>query len=91
MKNKVSKIIFISSLIISEELNNIKKNLIELDKLFSCLDYTKYMFINQKDIIQRCSNYIILRTGNTYGYIEDDKRMFNVPNFFLPLIPKMAI
>jgi UDP-glucose 4-epimerase len=79
---KDSKIIFISSHIVFEGLNKIKKNLIESDKLFPNLDYAKCKVINENDIIQSGLNYIILRPGTAYGYTGDDKRMFNMPNLF---------
>lgn len=79
---KESKIIFISSHIVFEGLNNIKKNLIESDKLSPSLDYAKCKVINEKDIINSDLNYIILRPGTAYGYTGDTKRMFNMPNLF---------
>lgn len=79
---KESKIIFISSHIVFEGLNKIKKNLIESDKLSPSLDYAKCKVINEKDIIKSDLNYIILRPGTAYGYTGDNKRMFNMPNLF---------
>jgi nucleoside-diphosphate-sugar epimerase len=79
---KDSKIIFISSHIVFEGLNRIRKNLIESDKLSPSLDYAKCKAINEKDIKKSGLNYIILRPGTAYGYNGDNKRMFNVPNLF---------
>jgi len=79
---KESKIIFISSHIVFEGLNNIKKNLLESDKLSPSLDYAKCKVINEKDIIKSDLKYIILRPGTAYGYTGDNKRMFNMPNLF---------
>jgi len=79
---KESKIIFISSHIVFEGLNRIRKNLIESDKLSPSLDYAKCKVINEKDIIKSDLNHIILRPGTAYGYTGDNKRMFNMPNLF---------
>ena len=79
---KDSKIIFISSHIVFEGLNRIRKNLIESDKLSPSLDYAKCKAINEKDIKKSGLNYIILRPGTAYGYNGDNERMFNMPNLF---------
>jgi UDP-glucose 4-epimerase len=79
---KNSQIIFISSHIVFEGLNKIKKNLIESAKLYPSLDYAKCKVINEKDIIKSGLSYIILRPGTAYGYTGDNKRMFNMPNLF---------
>ncbi len=76
------KIIFPSTHVVFEGLNEQKKNLKEDDKTSAILSYAKSKVQNEKDIIKSGKEYIILRLGSVYGYSLDTMRINIMPNLF---------
>ncbi len=76
------KIIFPSTHVVFEGLDEQKENLREDDKTSATLSYAKSKVQNEKDIIKSSKEYIILRLGSVYGYSLDTMRINIMPNLF---------
>jgi nucleoside-diphosphate-sugar epimerase/quercetin dioxygenase-like cupin family protein/SAM-dependent methyltransferase len=76
------KLIFPSTHVVFDGLNKIKKNLNEKDVPCPILTYSKSKLENEKQIINKVKNYIILRLASVYGYSQDSMRLSIVPNLF---------
>tara|TARA_B100001093_G_C26840437_1_gene1020311 strand:+ start:160 stop:1062 length:903 start_codon:yes stop_codon:yes gene_type:complete len=92
-KNLIKKIkkhqiiIFPSTHLVFEKTKkNIEFN--ERSKPMPNLAYSTSKLQGEKIIKKSSLNYFILRLGSVYGYIEDEKRMFNMPNLFPKLVKK---
>lgn len=84
---KNQKIIFPSTHLVFEKT---KKN-IEFDeksKPMPNLAYSLSKFKGEQIIKKSSLDYFILRLGSVYGYSENEKRMFNMPNLFPKLVKK---
>jgi nucleoside-diphosphate-sugar epimerase/SAM-dependent methyltransferase/quercetin dioxygenase-like cupin family protein len=76
------KLIFPSTHVVFDGLNKIKKNLNEKDVPCPILTYSKSKLENEKQIINKVKNYVILRLASVYGYSQDSMRLGIVPNLF---------
>ena len=77
------KIIFPSTHVIYEGLNETKKNIEENFKPSPVLMYSTSKVQNESDIIKSKKKYVILRLGSVYGYSDSDTMRINImPNLF---------
>ena len=76
------KLIFPSTHVVFDGLNKIKKNLNEKEVPCPILTYSKSKLENEKQIINKVKNYVILRLASVYGYSQDTMRLSIVPNLF---------
>ena len=79
---KKCKIIFPSTHVIFEGLENTKKNIDEEEKPKPILMYSSSKVQNEIDIKNSGNDYIILRLGSVYGYSLDTMRINIMPNLF---------
>jgi nucleoside-diphosphate-sugar epimerase len=76
------KIIFPSTHVVYEGIDEIKKNISEKELLKPLLSYSVSKAINEKQLKDSGKNYVILRLGSVYGYSTDTTRMNIMPNLF---------
>ncbi|MDC1212194.1 NAD-dependent epimerase/dehydratase family protein [Pelagibacteraceae bacterium] len=76
------KIIFPSTHVVYEGLNQVKKNIKENEELKPVLSYSTSKAINEKQLKKSKKNYVILRLGSVYGYSTDSMRIDIMPNLF---------
>ena len=77
------KIIFPSTHVIYEGINETKRNIEETEIPHPVLVYSSSKVQNEKDIKNSKKNYIILRLGSVYGYSSTDTMRINImPNLF---------
>jgi nucleoside-diphosphate-sugar epimerase/2-polyprenyl-3-methyl-5-hydroxy-6-metoxy-1,4-benzoquinol methylase len=76
------KLIFPSTHVIFDGLNKVRKDLNEKDIPCPTLAYSKSKLQNEKQIINKVKNYVILRLASVYGYSKDSMRISIVPNLF---------
>jgi nucleoside-diphosphate-sugar epimerase/quercetin dioxygenase-like cupin family protein/SAM-dependent methyltransferase len=79
---KSCKIIFPSTHVVFEGLNEVRTNLSEDEKVFPVLSYAKSKVQNEIDIQKKVNNYIILRLASVYGFSSDSTRLGIMPNLF---------
>ena len=80
--SKNCKIIFPSTHVVFEGLNEIKKDIKENETTKPILSYSSSKAINEKQLKESGKNYIILRLGSVYGYSTDTMRLDIMPNLF---------
>jgi len=80
--NKDAKIIFPSTHVIYDGLENVKTEINEDEPPCPVLTYSKSKWQNEKDIKKFNNNFIILRLGSVYGYSLDSTRIGIMPNLF---------
>ena len=86
---KHQRIIFPSTHLVFEKTKrNIEFN--EKSKPMPNLAYSISKFKGEEIIKKSSLDYFILRLGSVYGYTENEKRMFNMPNLFPKLVKKNA-
>ena len=76
------KIIFPSTHVVYEGLNEVKKDIKEDDTTKPVLSYSKSKDLNEKQLKNSGKNYVILRLGSVYGYSTDSMRIDIMPNLF---------
>ncbi len=76
------KIIFPSTHVVYEGLNEVKKNILEDEKLSPVLSYANSKAINEEQIKKSGKKFVILRLGSVYGYSTDTARINIMPNLF---------
>ena len=76
------KIIFPSTHVVYEGINEIKTNIKEDETLKPVLSYSTSKAINENQLKNSGKNYIILRLGSVYGYSTDSMRVDIMPNLF---------
>ncbi len=76
------KIIFPSTHVVFEGIDNVKNNIKENEETKPILSYSSSKAINEKQLKQSGKNYIILRLGSVYGYSTDTARIDIMPNLF---------
>ena len=76
------KIIFPSTHVVYEGIENVKNNISEDETLKPLLSYSSSKAINEKQLKNSGKNYIILRLGSVYGYSTDTARIDIMPNLF---------
>ncbi len=76
------KIIFPSTHVVYEGIDEVKTNIIEDEETKPVLSYSSSKAINEKQLKKSGKNYIILRLGSVYGYSTDSMRIDIMPNLF---------
>ncbi len=79
---KKCKIIFPSTHVVYEGVNEVRKNIKEDEKTKPVLSYSSSKAINETQLKDSGKNYIILRLGSVYGYSSDTMRIDIMPNLF---------
>ncbi len=80
--NDKCKIIFPSTHVVYEGINEIKKDIREDEETKPVLSYSTSKAINENQLKKSGKNYIILRLGSVYGYSTDTMRLDIMPNLF---------
>ena len=76
------KIIFPSTHVVYEGIDEVRDNIDESEKTKPVLSYSSSKAINEKQLKDSGKNYIILRLGSVYGYSNDTARIDIMPNLF---------
>ena len=76
------KIIFPSTHVVYEGINEVKTNIMEDEQLKPVLSYSSSKAINENQLKRSGKNYVILRLGSVYGYSTDSMRIDIMPNLF---------
>ena len=76
------KIIFPSTHVVYEGINEVKKDIQENEKTKPVLSYSTSKAINEDQLKKSGKNYVILRLGSVYGYSTDSMRIDIMPNLF---------
>ena len=76
------KIIFPSTHVVYEGINEAKKDIREDEDTKPVLSYSSSKAVNEKQLKDSGKNYIILRLGSVYGYSTDSMRIDIMPNLF---------
>ena len=83
--NDNCKIIFPSTHVVYEGIDEVSKDIKEEEETKPVLSYSKSKAINEKQIKESKKNYVILRLGSVYGYSTDTMRTDIMPNLFSKL------
>ena len=76
------KIIFPSTHVVYEGINEVKIDIEENEEMKPILSYSTSKAINENQLKKSGKNYIILRLGSVYGYSTDSMRIDIMPNLF---------
>ena len=76
------KIIFPSTHVVYEGIEEVKTNIEENEKTKPVLSYSSSKAINEDQLKSSGKNYVILRLGSVYGYSTDSMRIDIMPNLF---------
>ena len=76
------KIIFPSTHVVYEGLDEVKTDIKENEDTKPVLSYSSSKAINEKQLKNSGKNYVILRLGSVYGYSTDSMRVDIMPNLF---------
>tara|TARA_Y100000766_G_scaffold260769_1_gene250795 strand:- start:648 stop:3200 length:2553 start_codon:yes stop_codon:yes gene_type:complete len=76
------KIIFPSTHVVYEGIEEVKKDIKEDEKTKPVLSYSSSKAVNEAQLKKSGKNYIILRLGSVYGYSTDSMRIDIMPNLF---------
>ncbi len=85
------KIIFPSTHVVFEGMNEVKKDIMEDEKTLPVLSYGTSKAINEKQIKDSGKNYVILRLGSVYGFSNDATRIDIMPNLFSKIASQNGI
>ena len=80
--NDKCKIIFPSTHVVFEGINEVKKDIKENEVTKPVLSYSSSKAVNETQLKNSGKNYIILRLGSVYGYSTDSMRIDIMPNLF---------
>mgnify|MGYP001456278717 CR=1 FL=1 len=80
--NNKCKIIFPSTHVVYEGINEVRKNIKEDEATKPVLSYSSSKAVNEDQLKKSGKNYIILRLGSVYGYSYDSMRIDIMPNLF---------
>ena len=80
--NSKCKIIFPSTHVVYEGIDEIKTNIKENEITKPVLSYSSSKAINEDQLRKSGKNYVILRLGSVYGYSTDSMRIDIMPNLF---------
>ena len=80
--NNNCKIIFPSTHVVFEGLQDVKLNIKEDEEVKPVLSYSSSKAINEKQLKKSGKKYVILRLGSVYGYSVDSTRIDIMPNLF---------
>ncbi len=76
------KIIFPSTHVVYEGIDEVKKDILEDEITKPVLSYSSSKAINEEQLKKSGKNFIILRLGSVYGYSTDSMRIDIMPNLF---------
>ena len=76
------KIIFPSTHVVYEGIDEVKTNIKEEEDLKPVLSYSSSKAVNEEQLKKSKKNYVILRLGSVYGYSSDSMRVDIMPNLF---------
>ena len=76
------KIIFPSTHVVYEGIDEVKTDIKEEEATKPILSYSSSKAINEEQLKKSGKNYIILRLGSVYGYSTDSMRIDIMPNLF---------
>jgi len=76
------RIIFPSTHVVFEGVEQVKKNIEEDEVTKPVLSYSSSKAVNEKQLKESGKNYVILRLGSVYGYSTDSMRIDIMPNLF---------
>ncbi len=76
------KIIFPSTHVVYEGIDEVKKNIKEEEITKPVLSYSSSKAVNENQLKNSGKNYVILRLGSVYGYSTDSMRIDIMPNLF---------
>ena len=76
------KIIFPSTHVVFEGIDEIKTDIKEEEKTKPVLSYSTSKAINEEQLKNSGKNFVILRLGSVYGYSTDSMRIDIMPNLF---------
>ena len=76
------KIIFPSTHVVYEGINEVKTNIKENETTKPVLSYSSSKAVNEDQLKKSGKNYVILRLGSVYGYSTDSMRIDIMPNLF---------
>ena len=76
------KIIFPSTHVVYEGINEVKTDIKENEITQPVLSYSSSKALNENQLKKSGKNYIILRLGSVYGYSTDSMRIDIMPNLF---------
>ena len=76
------KIIFPSTHVVYEGINEVKTDIKENETTKPVLSYSSSKALNENQLKKSGKNYIILRLGSVYGYSTDSMRIDIMPNLF---------
>jgi nucleoside-diphosphate-sugar epimerase len=79
---KECKIIFPSTHVVYEGINEVITNIKENEETKPVLSYSSSKAINENQLKKSGKNYVILRLGSVYGYSSDSMRIDIMPNLF---------
>ncbi len=80
--NDECKIIFPSTHVVYEGIDQVKKDIKEDEVTQPVLSYSTSKDINEKQLKNSKKNFVILRLGSVYGYSTDSMRIDIMPNLF---------
>ncbi len=89
--NNKCKIIFPSTHVVYEGINEIKKDILEDEETKPVLSYSTSKAINENQLKKSGKNYVILRLGSVYGYSTDTMRLDIMPNLFSKITSQNGI
>ena len=76
------KIIFPSTHVVYEGIEEVKLDIKENEKTKPVLSYSSSKAVNEDQLKKSGKNYVILRLGSVYGYSTDSMRIDIMPNLF---------
>ena len=76
------KIIFPSTHVVYEGIEEVKTDIVEDENLKPVLSYSTSKAVNENQLKKSGKNFIILRLGSVYGYSTDSMRTDIMPNLF---------
>ena len=80
--SKKCKIIFPSTHVVYEGINEVRTDIKEDEATKPVLSYSSSKALNEDQLKKSGKNYIILRLGSVYGYSTDSMRIDIMPNLF---------
>ena len=80
--NDECKIIFPSTHVVYEGINEVKTDIKESENKKPVLAYSLSKAVNEDQLKNSGKNYVILRLGSVYGYSTDSMRIDIMPNLF---------
>ena len=80
--NDNCKIVFPSTHVVYEGIEEVKTNIKENETTKPILSYSLSKAVNEEQLKKSGKNYVILRLGSVYGYSTDSMRVDIMPNLF---------